>query len=346
MALNAVRYTTILQQPDHHKEDFIMEGVVVDGDERGIDDSLTDDHPRVTMGVMKELMEKRLLTPQIIQATITAFESSNRADIFLEAVLVLHKLACTFGYKHVLHRLLVNGAATLTRIMQGLEHVDPRAGFAVTALFRQLASTKEGRDVMIGKGATDFLLVLLSSAEPARPSTPYLLALRCMVSLAQVREPTPVHPDEVNLMQSTEEVMMLLYDDMHCLAQVPPQEALSSATRLWKMRVVVLLLRFLVRHDGAAFTVPARHKAIITLHRLLFSHRDVLSDSLTWGSKHVIDFICRAISFDTADIIDQVWRDQQAKQALGLKGLQSAFLALHAVSDFDPKYRKEVSGDQ
>ena len=132
-----------------------------DDDASACPDELEDEtekkrYKKATRGAIVEL----LVQPLLLQHIIVCLESLN-PNLFLGAVMVLHKFACTQGYNNVLIELIAYAGRALEKVVTALQHQDPNIQAACLALIKQLATKQNGRDGMILSKVVDMLLPLV-----------------------------------------------------------------------------------------------------------------------------------------------------------------------------------------
>jgi hypothetical protein len=345
MAMSAQRYTARMVWEKDGDLTFAGEGAYEEDPNsaprgkrrpRGEEPELLQDELwRKTRKTVLSLMEKELTTVPVIDKVLGSLESEC-PEVFLRALLTLHKMACTPGYGLVLDRILLMGGRALETALRAVTAPQPELVSAATTLFRQLASTVDGREVMANKGAVAIVRPLCESPE-ASDSMPFLAGMRCLVSLCHVAQPTHVPPQTVQLQLSVKDTRDLLYDELYVVTAAEDTR-LESAALMRKRGVSPILLRYLVRFGSEPFHPFYRDRTTVVLSALL-GDRLIMIDVQKSQLKRMLDYLFKVIELNIIAAVDHT------TGPMTYEGLTAAFLTVCKLVDHAPRARHEAWGE-
>ena len=267
-----------------------------------------------------------LVQPPLIQNLTTLLEIPN-AQVFLGAIMVLHKFASTHGYNHVLIEVTALSGRALEHVVENLQSQDGRICMACLALVKQLATQQPGRDAMLTTRVCDMLMPLISGAD-ATNSKIFTLALSSFVALAQDGSKPNVSFDLGPTPPKNH-----LYNDLLALLTTDGASPLVSIEHLLDMKVMKFVVNFLVRPENTAlfFDLSNQHKQMgaVVLHRI-FLHKECCR-KLTL--QPVLDYFAYSIQTMFTSMIEHRYGHDAAERLLFFSSLQGACRGLAQIAN-------------
>jgi hypothetical protein len=223
-----------------------------------------------TNGALRDVIKRFLASPAVLGALLGQLRGEH-AEVFLGAVLVAHKLACSVFYHAVLQEMVAVGGQLLERALDAFQSNLEAVAVAVAAFLAQLATRQEGRDALVAsETATMLAPLLLESRDPE--GREYLLALTVATSLAEYATLPPVLPSAEALDLRPERLKDRLYHNLVASLTRPEPAAALFVARCESFHCMPALLRFLVRPEAPThlFDLPKQHRLMgaLILHRM------------------------------------------------------------------------------
>lgn len=252
-----------------------------DGDMHGKVEAL--EECRYSTGVATAV-HAQLVTPEVVDTLVEIAQTTAVTAVLMATTRLLHSMACIDAQAErlVLDRVTQEGCRSFERILaKGLESGDVQAGAIVTALFLQLCSRLEHRDLLVGRGMVRLVPYCEGLSDSVDlDSLVSVCALRCVVGLCQGGEQVTYSPWRVAQAVSKASVPALrneLYDELYALAE-PGEDSMAHALRRMKrLRLTNLVLAYLVRPVRVTLSADCHSKGGIVLYGMLAEPEVVLA---------------------------------------------------------------------
>ncbi len=277
---------------------------------------------RSTRGAIRDLLVKPILIQHL-----TALLHVPHEQIFLGSVMILHKLACTQGFNHVLIEIIALAGRALEKVVEGINMQDSMIPFACLALIKQLATRQEGRDGMITSKVVGMLMPLISGKQ-ATSSKIFIMALAAFVSLAQ-DQTSDNAPFELDVVPPKHE----LYNDLMALLTREGSSPGISIEHLLDMKVLPFVLNFLVRPENPAlfFNLSNHHKQMgaVILHRISL-HKEACK-MLCMDA--VVEYFSYCIQVNFTQLLENHFGHSETDMLLFFSSTQSACRGLAQIAN-------------
>ena len=289
------------------------------------DEGEKDYYRRITRATIKDL----LVTPTFVQS-LTDLLHVEQNQIFLGAVMTIHKLACTQGYNVVLIEMIALAGKALSQIIENLHNQHQTIPFACLALLQQLATRQSGRDGMVTCKAVTMLYPFVTGKE-ATHSRVFTLALSALVSLAHDGNLDVIEIDPNKTSPRDD-----LYITLIQMLTKPNPSPLVSTEHLLKINALEYIINFLVRPNAPSphfFDLPKQHQHMgaMILHRLTL-HRE--SCKILGASKHVLNYFCHTINVNFTLMIEKNYGNNEAEKVLFFSSTQSSCRGLAQIANY------------
>jgi hypothetical protein len=310
-----------------------------DDDASACPDELEDENEKALYKkATRQAIVDLLVQPPLIEHVITCLYSSN-PNVFLGAVMVLHKMACTQGYNNVLIEVIAFAGRALDKVVENLQSQDPNIPHACLALLKQLATKQSGRDGMISSKCVDMLMPLVCGDDVTN-SRVFVLAMSVFVNLAQDGEADAVIA--FSGPQHSPPPKNELYNDLMTILTREGKSPFTSIEHLLDMKVMQYVINFLVRPENPNlfFDLSNHHKEMgaVILHRMSL-HKEACQLLIQDAA---LKYFAFTIQVNFIKFIEHHYGHSQSEQILFFTSTQAACRGLAQIANFVEGGHKKV----